>query len=126
MKTLALTLALVIVSSFGFAQFPQTSSPDSCCFVSEDLRVAIFMDDDSFINVKMAKVAGELVKIVVKQDNKVLHQKRVKRWEVADLKYNIKDFPKGDYVFEIVKNNEVVYSRSAEELTSNEQFAQNK
>lgn len=114
MKTLILTLAITVLATFSFAQYPQSISPDSCCYVADDIRVAIFKDNDSFINVKIAKVPGELVKIRVKDANNVLYLKRVKQYAVTDLKYDISQFPTGTYTFEIVKDKEVVFSREIE------------
>lgn len=112
MKTLVLTMTLTILSTFTFAQFPQSLAPDSCCHVADDLRVAIFKDNDSLINVKIAKIPGELVKVRVKENNKVLYQSRIKKWAIANLQYDICQFPDGVYVFEIVKDKEVVFSKT--------------
>ena len=50
MKALVLTLTLTVLAAFTFAQFPQSQAPDSCCYVADDLRVAIFKGNDSYIN----------------------------------------------------------------------------
>lgn len=125
MKALALTLALAIISVLSFAQFPQSESPDSCCFISNDLRASIFMDENSIVNVKIAKIPGELIKIRVKENDKVLYQKRVKSYAIADIKFNVNQFPKGNYVVEIVKDKEVVYSRNIEKGITEEYLAKN-
>lgn len=114
MKTIVLTIVLTVLATFAFAQFPQSESPDSCCYVSEDLRVAIFMDNESYVNVKIAKIPGELIKIRVKENNNVLYLKRIKKWAVADVKYDISQFPEGVYEFEILKDNKVVFTKTIE------------
>lgn len=114
MKTLVLTLALTVLTILAFAQFPQSQAPDSCCYVADDLRVAIFNDNDSLVNVKIAKIPGELVKVRAKENNKVLYQRRIKKWAIANLQYDICQFPNGTYVFEIVKDKEVVFSKTIE------------
>lgn len=114
MKTIILTLTLTVLATFAYAQFPQSLSPDSCCYVADDLRVSIYKDNDSFVNVKIAKIPGELVKIRVKENNKVLYLKRIKKWAITDLKYDISQFPLGTYTFEIIKDKEVVYSKIVE------------
>ena len=115
MKTIVLTLALTVLATFAFAQFPQSVSPDSCCFIADDLRVAIFKDNESYINVKIAKIPGELVKIRVKENNRVLYLKRIKQWAITDLKYDISQFPTGTYTFEIIKDKEVVFTKIIEQ-----------
>jgi ribosomal protein L24E len=114
MKTIILTFALAIITSLTFAQFPQSDSPDSCCYVTKDLRVAIFMDSDSIVNIKMAKNPGEVIKIKVMEDNKLLYQRRIKSHEIANLKYDISQFPNGKYEFEIIKDKEVVFTKTIE------------
>ena len=112
MKTLILTTALVVIAALSFAQFPQSEVPDSCCYVSEDLRVAIFQINDSTVKLKMAKNPGDLVKIRIKEDGKkLLHTRRVKSFAAANLVYDLHQFPEGEYVFEIVKDKKVVYSQ---------------
>ena len=115
MKTIILTLAFIAIATLGFAQFPQSTSPDSCCYVADDLRVAIFQDNDSFINVKIAKIPGELIKIRVKENNKTLYQRRVRKHAITNLLYDISQFPIGTYSFEIIKDNEVVYTKIIEQ-----------
>lgn len=117
MKTIVLTFALIFLISLTFAQFPQSESPDSCCYVAKDLRVAIFMDNDSIINIKLAKKPGEVVKVKVKEDNKLLYQRRIKSHEIANLRYDISQFPDGEYEFEIVKDNQVVFTKTIEKAS---------
>lgn len=110
MKTIILTLSLSFLSFLSYAQFHPSQVPDSCCYIAEDIRAAIYKENDSMINVRVVKIPGELVKIRVKENNKVLYQKRLKKWAIADLKYDISQFPNGEYTFEIIKDRKVVYS----------------
>jgi hypothetical protein len=110
MKTLILTLALTILATYSFAQYPQAEVPDSCCYIADDIRVAIFMGNKSNVNVKIAKIPGELIKIRIKEDGKIIYQLRVKKHAITNLKYDINQFPNGSYVFEIVKDKNVIYS----------------
>ncbi len=120
MKTIILTLSLALIATFSFAQFPQSDSPDSCSYVTTDLRASIFMDNNSLVNVKLAKHVGDQVKIRVKENNKILYQKSYKSWALIDLKYDISQFPMGEYTFEIVKDKEVVFAQTIEHTESNE------
>lgn len=123
MKTLFLTFALAILTSLSFAQFPQSQVPDSSCYVANDLRVAIFMDTASFVNVKIAKVAGDVVKVRVKENDNLLYQRRIKSYELADLKYDISLFPYGAYEIEIVKNGKVVFTKTIDKIEQNQYYA---
>jgi hypothetical protein len=120
MKTIILTLSLALIATFSFAQFPQSDSPDSCSYVTTDLRASIYMDNNSLVNVKVAKHVGDQVKIRVKENNKILYQKNYKSWSLIDLKYDISQFPMGEYTFEIVKDKEVVFAQTIEYTESNE------
>ncbi len=124
MKSIVLTFALALIASLSFAQFPQTQSPDSCCYVANDLRASIFSANDALVNVKVAKKAGDKVKIRVKEDNKVLYTKNYKSYELVDLQYDISQFPEGNYTFELVQNNRVVFSKIIEHDPHAEQLAQ--
>ncbi|MFA5417471.1 MAG: hypothetical protein WC341_03340 [Bacteroidales bacterium] len=111
MKSIFVTFLLALITTFSFAQFPQKNAPDSCCYVTPDLRAAIFIDNNSMVNVKVAKKQGDKVKIKVLENNKVLYQKNYKPWDLVDVKYDISQFPNGQYTFEIVQDNEVVFSK---------------
>jgi len=78
------------------------------------------MDNNSLVNVKVAKHVGDQVKIRVKENNKILYQKSYKSWALIDLKYDIGQFPMGEYTFEIVKDKEVVFAQTIEHTESNE------
>ena len=112
MKTLTLTIVLALIATFSYAQFPQSSSPDSCCYNAEDLRAAIYLGSPEMVFVKMAKKVGDKVKLRVKENNQVLYQKNYKKWALVNVKYNVSEFPEGAYVFEIIQNKEVVYSHT--------------
>ncbi|NOR87789.1 MAG: hypothetical protein GQ527_09285, partial [Bacteroidales bacterium] len=60
MKTIILTLALSFLSFLSYAQFNPSQVPDSCCYVAEDMRAAIYKENDSMINVRVVKIPGEL------------------------------------------------------------------
>jgi len=119
MKTLILTTALVVLSALSFAQFPQENAPDSCCYLANDLRVVIFQNNDSTVTLKMAKNPGELIKIRIKENgSKLIHNRRVKNYAAASLVYDLHEFPVGDYVFEIIKDKEVVFSKTVSRTNS--------
>mgnify|MGYP006995595313 FL=1 len=123
MKTIATTLTLIFLATFSFAQFPQSSASDSCCYVTKDLRAAIIDKDGSTVDVKIAKLPNEVVKIRVWDNNEIIHQTRVKKEEIVDLKFDLANYPEGKYVFEILRKNQVVYSKEIEYENENIAFA---
>lgn len=112
MKALILTIALALTATLGMAQFPQSKADDSCCYVSENIRAAIIDNDDSTVDVKIAKLPNELVKIRVYDNGNIIHQTRVKKHEIVDLSFDLKNYPKGEYKFEIIEGSEVVLSKN--------------
>ena len=111
MKSIALTLAAVLFATLSFAQFHQSQSPDSCCYLADDLRAAVYMYQSDKVNVQVAKLLGDKVKIRVKDNNEILYTKSYKAYERFDLAYDISQFPAGDYTFEIIQNKNVVLSQ---------------
>ncbi len=126
MKTLILSLSIILISSLGIAQTTEKNIPDSCSYTSKDLKVSIHKDTNKMVNVQLTKYPGELVIVRVKEDNKVISTKRIKKYASANLKYDIAELPKGTYKFEIVKNNTVVFSQKLQNTESAELYAQRK
>jgi hypothetical protein len=120
MKTIKLTFtfAIILMAGIAFAQFPQSSSPDSCSYVEEDLRAAIFEGNPDFVHVKVAKKLGDKVKIRVKDENKTLYAQNYKKYARVNVQYDIREFPEGSYTFEILQGKEVVYSKVIEKKNS--------
>lgn len=112
MKTLIITIAMAVLASFSYAQFPQSSAPDSCCYEAPDLRASIYLGSPEMVYVQMAKEIGDKVKIRIKEKHQVLYQRNFKKWALVDVKYNISQFPQGEYTFEIIQNKEVIYSQT--------------
>jgi hypothetical protein len=124
MKTITLTIVLALIASLSFAQFPQSSSPDSSCYVEEDLRAAIYEGNPDYIHVKVAKKSGDKVKIRVRNDNKTLYAQNYKKFSRVDVQYDINAFPEGSYTFEILQGKEVVYSKVIDKNNNSEALSQ--
>jgi len=116
MKTIKLTftMALALMAGIAFAQFPQSSSPDSACYVENNLRAAIYKGNPDYVHVKVAKKSGDKVKFRVKDENKTLYSQNYKKFARVDVQYDIKNLPLGSYTFEIVQGKEVVFSQVIE------------
>ena len=110
MKTLILTTALVVITTFSFAQLPKPEVNDTLKLKNTDIEVAILQNADDQVNLLMAKEPGKLVKIKVYEDNKLLYIRRVKKAGTANIKYDISAFPDGEYVFQVEKDKKIVFS----------------
>ena len=124
MKTLLITIALAIVVNFSYAQFPQSlAENDSCCYITKDLRALIIDNEGSFVDVKIAKLPDEVIKIRVVGKNDVIYQTRIKKEEIVDLKFDLSNYPEGKYNFEILKKNKVVFSKEIDFNYGNIEYA---
>jgi len=110
MKTLILTTALVVLTTFSFAQQTKPEVNDALKPENTDIEVAILQNTHDQVNILMAKEPGQLVKIKVYEDNKLLYMRRVKKAGTANIKYDISEFPDGQYVFQVEKDKKVVFS----------------
>ncbi len=110
MKSFILSIALVAITTFSFAQNARDITSQADDYISNDLRASISLDNNALVNVKVAKIRGDKVKIRVKENNKVLYQNSYRPYALVDIQYDISQFPAGKYTFEIIKNKEVVYS----------------
>lgn len=109
MKALILTTALVISVAFSNAQNAAQSSDESL-LQKKNTEVAILQRSNDLVNVLMEKEPRELVKIKVYDGSKLLYVSRVKKDSTANIKFDISEFPAGDYVFEVEKNRKVISS----------------
>lgn len=119
MKTLVITFALIIASTLSYAQFPQSFASDSCCYISKELRAAIVDLEGSSVDVKIAKLPNDVIKIRVKDGSDIIHQTRVKKEEIVNLKFDLAQYPEGNYTFEILRKNDMVYSKEINTSTDN-------
>jgi hypothetical protein len=108
MKTLILTTALVAAATFSFGQ--KEASESNKEVKQSGIEVALLQHADDEVTLLMEKEPRKLVTIKVYEDNKLLYMQRVRKEATANITYDISEFPAGDYVFEVVKDKEVVYS----------------
>ncbi len=111
MKAIILTIALALTATFAIAQFPQSQVADSNCYISENIRATILDKSGAIIEVKIAKLPGEVVKIRIHDENEIIHQTRVKKHELVDLDFDLSNLPEGKYIVEILDRNNVVFSK---------------
>lgn len=109
MKTLILTISLAVAATFASAQQPASVSDKDTLDKKSAIEVAVLQHKSDQLTLLMEKEPGELVKIKVYEDNKVLYSQRVKKEASARITYDISKFPDGNYVIEVVKDKDVVY-----------------
>jgi hypothetical protein len=109
MKTLILTISLAVAATFASAQKPGSASDKDTLDKKSAIEVAVLQHKSDQLTLLMEKEPGELVKIKVYEDNKILYSQRVKKEASARITYDISNFPNGNYVVEVIKDKDVVY-----------------
>ena len=71
MKTLILATALVVATTFSFAQQPKTEVSNGMELKKKDIEVAILKKSDDQVNLLMEKPTGKVVKIKIYEDDKI-------------------------------------------------------
>ena len=97
MKTLILTISLALAATFASAQQPASVSDKDTLDKKSAIEVAVLQHKSDQLTLLMEKEPGELVKIKVYEDNKVLYSQRVKKEASARITYDISKFPDGNY-----------------------------
>ena len=110
MKALILATALVVSTTFSIAQEAAPAKETKTHLKTNDLEVAILQKSEDQVNLLLAKTPGDPVKIKVYEDSELLFSQRVKKAGTANIKYDISQFPDGEYTFKLEKDNVVVYS----------------
>ena len=112
MKTLILTTAMVVLATLSFSQ--NESKVESNEFVKSDDGVTIVMYPNSgdAVTMILSKTPESKVKLQVKSSaDEILYSKKFNKTDKARVKYDISEFPSGDYTFEVVKGKDVLYSQ---------------
>lgn len=110
MKTLILTAALVVLTSLSYAQELDSTNDNKMHMKTADLELAVLQPSTDQVTLLMAKEPGMPVKIKVYEDDKLLYTRRVKKQGTAHIKYDLSQFPDGEYTFKVEKDKDVVYS----------------
>ena len=112
MKTLILTAALVVSTTLSFSQESFVLPSNEFAKNTEDVSVAMYPNSADAITLILAKSSESVVKLRVKSESdRVLYQKRFKKADNARIKYDISEFPSGEYTFELIKGKDVLYSQ---------------
>ena len=114
MKAIILAAALAVSTTLSMAQETTTDNQSKSHMKTQDLEVALIKSATDEVSLFMAKEPGTPVKIKVYENNKLLYVRRVKKAGTANIKYNISQFPDGEYTFKIEKDKDVVYSATVQ------------
>lgn len=112
MKTLILTIALLVITSLSFAQENQVADSNNIVFDSESVQCVMFPVSNDMVTMILEKDPGEKVNVRIKSSNSdLLYQKRINKVDKARVKFDISQFPTGEYTFELVQGKEVLYTK---------------
>ncbi len=112
MKTLILTTALVVLTTLTFAQSENENKEVHKVLNTEDVKASIYPNSNDMVTLMLQKKPGEVVTIKVKEESgKLLYAKRIKKADTTRTKFDIHEFPAGEYTFELVKDRKVLYSK---------------
>jgi flagellar hook assembly protein FlgD len=112
MKTLALTVTLVVLTAASFAQ---NNSVNSSEMKSEPAKVKVAMysnvsDLVTFIVVKQPE--DKLILKIKDENGSLVYEKRLRKPESRKITFDISSLPEGEYTFELGKGKEIVYTNS--------------
>ena len=113
MKTLVMTIALVIMTTFSFAQITHNESTKDIVLNTENIKCVMFQNSNDMITMILDKKPGEKVNLRIKdsKDN-LLYQKRINKVDKTRLKLDISEFISGDYTFELTQKKEVLNTKT--------------
>ncbi|HRX97193.1 MAG TPA: hypothetical protein P5514_09640 [Bacteroidales bacterium] len=112
MKTLILTTAMVVIATLTFSQNENQVTNNQFVHQGEDVTVAMYPNSGDAVTMILSKTPETKIKLVVKSDNdEVLYQKQFKKIDNTRVKYDISEFPSGEYTFEVVQGKDVLYSQ---------------
>ena len=112
MKTLILTTALVVLTTISFAQSEIGNKENHMVLNTEDVKASIFPNSNDMVTLVLEKKPGEVVTIKIKEENgKLVYTKRIKKIDSIKTRFDIREFPAGEYTFELVKDRKVLYSK---------------
>ncbi len=112
MKTLILTAALVVLTTATFSQSEPSAIPNDFVMAGDEISVVFYPNSSQAVTMILSKEEGQTVKVRVTDSNeKVLYTKRFGKVNKAMVKYDVSNFPSGEYTFELLSGKDVLYSK---------------
>ena len=113
MKTLIVTAALVVLTTTAFTQQETSAKANEFVLSSEEISIAFYPNSANALTMILSKEDGQKVKVrLTDSDDKVLYSKRYSKVNNTKVKYDVSEFPSGEYTFEVVKGGEVLYTKN--------------
>ena len=113
MKTLVMTTALLMLATIAFTQEKMQADSNNIVFEGKHIKCVMYPSNNDMITMILEKEPGEKVNLRIKQsDSEILYQKRMNNVDKARVKFDISDFPSGEYTFELVRGNKVLYTKN--------------
>ena len=113
MKTVVLTAALVVLTIATFAQKESPVKSNDFVLNTDEISIAFYPNSTDAVTMILTKDNDQKVKVrVSNSDEKVLYERRYARINRTKVKYDVSEFPSGEYTFEVIKNNEVIFSKN--------------
>ena len=112
MKTLILTIALVVLAVALFAQKVSENGQEMKLEVAK-VKVAMYSNvSDQVTFIVMKQTEDQLNLKIKEEDGSLIYEKRLRRPENRKITFDIKSLPEGKYTFELIKGKEVLYKNS--------------
>lgn len=103
---------MVVIATLTFSQNENQVTNNQFVHQGEDVTVAMYPNSGDAVTMILSKTPETKIKLVVKSDNdEVLYQKQFKKIDNTRVKYDISEFPSGEYTFEVVQGKDVLYSQ---------------
>ncbi len=113
MKTLIVTAVLVVLTTTTFAQKETSAQSNDFVLNSEQITVAFYPNSNDAVTMILSKDEGQRVKVRVTDSNEnVLYAKRYSKVNSAMVHFDVSEFPAGNYTFEVVDGNKVLYTKT--------------
>jgi len=113
MKTLILTAAFIAFTVASFAQTETSLKSNDYVLNTDEISIAFYPTSTDHITMILMKNSDQRVKVrVTDADNQVLYEKKYGKVNNARIKYDISEFPSGNYTFEVLKGNKVLFGKN--------------
>jgi len=113
MKTLILTAALVVLTVATYAQKETLVSSNDFVLNTDEISITFYPNSADAVTMIMTKDDDQEVKVRMTDSNeKVLYERKYRKINNVKVKYDVSEFPSGEYTFEVLKGKEVIYNKN--------------
>ena len=113
MKTLVLTAALVVLTVATYAQNENSVKSNDYVLSTDEISIAFYPNSSDEVTMILSKDEGQKVKVRITDSNDMtLYSKKYGKENNARVKYDVSKFPAGEYTFEVIEGNEVLFTKN--------------